>query len=214
MKIGATDTELPSGGVITTESQIRDQMNHIFEKVLRILFRLSLVKESEDAYMSPQKYTDLLYSNFVFDIAKLYDIIGIYGKSNPAVVKQIVVSVFDNDKRYIGDFKQGVDGILSMLRKSFSSCIKVSDMIAGNGVVQRTRTEQDNIIKKLMLDLIEIMINIEHTTNFFPDAMLETVRTTSLPIYLANVYALMINTVKTEWMKDSLIGKELNTIRK
>ena len=67
---------------------------------------------------------------------------------------------------------------------------------------------------KLMLDFIEIMYNVELTTRFFPDELLEKVRMTSLPLFMANVFCLMKNTVKTQWMKDSLIKKQLNKMRK
>ena len=101
-----------------------------------------------------------------------------------------------------------------MLKKSFSSCIRVTDMINGQDVFERTRSEQDQIIVKLLLDFIEIMYNVELTTRFFPESLLETVRSTSLHLFMANVYCLMSNSVKTEWMKDSNIKKEINRIRK
>ena len=122
--------------------------------------------------------------------------------------------MFDNDKRFLQDFKQGVDTLVNMLKKSFSACLRVSDMIKGEDVIDRTRTEQDEIIKKLMLDFIEIMYNVELTTRFFPDSLLETVRSTSLHLFMANVYCLMSSTVKTQWMKESKIKRELNKIRK
>ena len=91
-----------------------------------------------------------------------------------------------------------------MLKKTFSTSLKINDMIRGDGIaLQRTRSEQDDIIKRLMLDLIEIMANVELTTNYFPDNMLETVRNTSLPLFMANAYCLMIGPVKTMWLKDS-----------
>ena len=69
-------------------------------------------------------------------------------------------------------------------------------MIRGDGVVTRTRNEQDEIIKALMLDMIEIMSNVELTTLYFPEFMLEAVRNTSLAMFMANVYSLMIGPVK------------------
>ena len=35
----------------------------------------------------------------------------------------------ENDKRYVQDFKDGVDTIIGMLKKTFSSSLKVTDMI-------------------------------------------------------------------------------------
>jgi hypothetical protein len=65
-----------------------------------------------------------------------------------------------------------------------------------------------------MLDFVEIMANVELTTTFFPESMLETVRSTSLPLFMANVYCLMAGPVKTLWMRESHIKAELNTLRK
>ena len=123
-------------------------------------------------------------------------------------------SVFDNDKRYVQDFKDGVDTIINMLKKNFSTSLKVSDMMVDAGVIQRTRSEQDDIIRRLLLDFVEIMSNVEYTTTYFPESMLETIRSTSLPLFMANVYCLMAGPVKTLWLKDSHIASELNAIRK
>lgn len=80
--------------------------------------------------------------------------------------------------------------------------------------IQRTRSEQDDIIRRLMLDYVEIMTNADFTTTFFPESMLETVRSTSLTLFMANVYCLMAGPVKKIWMKDSQIKDELNILRK
>ena len=58
------------------------------------------------------------------------------------------------------------------------------------------------------------MSNVAFTTTFFPEAMLETVRSTSLPLFMANVYCLMAGPVKTLWRRDSQIRTELNALRK
>lgn len=96
-----------------------------------------------------------------------------------------------------------MDTIINMLKKNFNSSLKVSDMMVGTGVIQRTRSEQDDIIRRLLLDFVEIMSNVEYTTIYFPESMLETIRSTSLPLFMANVYCLMAGPVKTLWLKDS-----------
>ena len=103
-----------------------------------------------------------------------------------------------------------MDTIIALLKRNFSTSIKVSDMIKGQFILIKTREEQDEIIKRLMLDLIEIMANVEYTTTFFPDNMLETVRNTALPAFMANVYCLMVGPVKQEWLKESTIKKQLD----
>ena len=101
-----------------------------------------------------------------------------------------------------------------MLKKNFRKSLEVSEMVADAGIKQRTRAEQDDIIRSLLLDFVEIMSNVEYTTIFFPDSMLETIRSTSLPLFMANVYCIMTGPAKKLWLKDSHIANELNTLRK
>lgn len=65
----------------------------------------------------------------------------------------------------------------------------------------------------MLLDLSELLTNIELTTTYFPESMLETVRNTTLPLFMGNVYSLMIGPVKSLWLPKSLIRNELETIR-
>ena len=76
-------------------------MNTLLELTLRILYRLSYSKETEEEYFPLDFYTELVYKHFIFDLPKLFDISAIFGESNPQVVKTLVSNVFENDKRYI-----------------------------------------------------------------------------------------------------------------
>ena len=55
---------------------------------------------------------------------------------------------------------------------------------------------------------------MESITRYFPESMLETIRSTSLPLFMGNVYSLMIGPVKRLWLGPSLIKHELEVIRK
>ena len=121
--------------MLTTKKQVRIAMNGLLKAVLKFFFRLSKPVESDKDYFPLNVYQELVYNNWLFDIAKLYDIIAIYGHSNPIIVKSIVEGVFDNDKRYVQDFKDGVDSIINMLKRNFSSSLKVSDMMNSMGVI-------------------------------------------------------------------------------
>ena len=194
---------------------IKLQLNQVLGVVLKIFYRLCRASETEEDHFPVEYYRDMVYENNLFDMAKLYDIVAIYGQSNPETVKTIVNNVFENDRRYVQQFGESVGMMITMLKKVFSTSVKVSELISGQSFfVERTRSEQDDIIKRLLIGLIEIMSNVELTTTYFPDSMLETVRNTSLPLFMANVYCLMIGPVKTQWLKDSTIQPELEAIRK
>jgi hypothetical protein len=105
--------------------------------------------------------------------------------------------------RFIADYKESVDAIMTLMKKSFNAALKVSEMVKGDAVLNRSQSEQDDIIRRLLLDLSEIMTNLDLTTTYFPEEMLETVRNTQLPLLLGNVYSLMIGPVKHLWLAKS-----------
>lgn len=54
-------------------------MNRLLAAVLKVFFRLSKSMESERDFFNMNLYQELVYNNYLFDIAKLYDLIAIYG---------------------------------------------------------------------------------------------------------------------------------------
>jgi hypothetical protein len=42
-----------------------------------------------------------VYDNYLFDMAKMYDIAAIFGPTNPEGVRTMIRNVFENDMRYI-----------------------------------------------------------------------------------------------------------------
>lgn len=58
-------------------------------------------------------------------MAKLLDIAAIYGQSNKDTVMKLIENVFENDKRYIQDFKESLDLMLNILKKLFKDSNKV-----------------------------------------------------------------------------------------
>ena len=89
------------GGALTTKKLTKQAMNRLLSTVLKFFYRMSRPVESDTEYFPLPVYQELVYNNWLFDIAKLYDIIAVYGQSNPTLVKSIVESVFENDKRYL-----------------------------------------------------------------------------------------------------------------
>ena len=69
---------------------IKETLNKVLQHVLKIFYRLSQAKESETDCFSIEKYQELVYNLLIFDVAKLYDIVAIYGRSNPQVVRQLI----------------------------------------------------------------------------------------------------------------------------
>ena len=147
-------------------------------------------------------------------MAKLYDLAAVYGPSNQQQVRQLLSNVFENDMRFLAEYKESVDMMITLLKKCFNAALKVTEMTNGDTVLQCSQNEQDDIIKRLLLDMSEILTNIDLTTSYFPESLLETVRNTTLPLFMGNVYCLMIGPVKKLWLEKSHIQPELEIIRK
>jgi len=92
--------------------------------------------------------------------------------------------------RFLTEYKESVDMMITLLKKCFNSALKITEMVNGDTVLQH---------------MGEILTNIELTTTYFPDSMLETVRNTTLPLFMGNVYSLMIGPVKRLWLLRSHI---------
>lgn len=65
--------------MLTTPKLIKMNMNRLLAAVLKVFFRLSKSMESERDFFNMNLYQELVYNNYLFDIAKLYDLIAIYG---------------------------------------------------------------------------------------------------------------------------------------
>lgn len=43
--------------------------------------------------------------------------------------------------RFIADYKESVDAIMTLLKKSFNAAFKVTEMVKGDAVLNRTQSE-------------------------------------------------------------------------
>lgn len=57
-----------------------------------------------------------------------------YGPQNVEVVKKLISNVFENDMRFLQDFKDSVDLIITLLKKCFNAALKVTEMTNGDSV--------------------------------------------------------------------------------
>jgi len=91
--------------------------------------------ESGTEYFTNDFYRDLLYSNQVFDIAKLIDIAAIYGKSNNKQVRFLISNVFEAQPQFLTDFKDAFDMMLNILKKIFKDALRTDQMIKGDAIL-------------------------------------------------------------------------------
>jgi dsRNA-specific ribonuclease len=122
---------------------LKDVVNDVLKEVLKTFYRISQSQESDEEQFPIEVYRDIVHDNYLIDVAKLFDIAAIFGQSNSEVVRQLIANVFENDKRFIQEYKESIDTILGMFKKAFTTSQKISDMIRGEQIIERTRSEQD-----------------------------------------------------------------------
>ncbi|CDW72771.1 UNKNOWN [Stylonychia lemnae] len=194
------DQNEPKQG-LNINQQIKESMSKMLYLVLRIFYRLSVYQESEEVQFTLPFYSRLVYDNWVFDMAKVIDIAAVYGKSNQDIVHKIINNIFENDKRYVEDFKEAVDSLFKLIKKTFKEYSTIQAMIKGEHVKEMTHKELEAHILNYLTDYTEILSNINLITSTFPGSVLDTLRGTNSIIYLANSYCLTLQ------MKRDLVNK-------
>ena len=132
---------------------------------------------------------------------KLVDLAAIYGKSNSQIVASIISNVFENDKRYVVDFKEGIEMLINLIKKTFKEYHRIQTIIKGEYVKDMSNQELQEHIFKYLSDFVEILSNITLICTTFPEEVLETMRVANPIIYMANAYCL------AKQMKSDLINK-------
>lgn len=167
-------------------------MNRMLDLVLRVFFRLSLTIEGDDEYLSLGFYSKIVYDNWIFDMAKLVDLAAVYGKSNGPIIQKIILNVFDNEKKFVQDFKETIDLLMGLLKTKFKEYSKVKSMITGDYITHAASTEKELMIVKYLTDYIEVLNNFSLIVTSFPDTIIEMIRGTNALLFLANSYCLTL----------------------
>lgn len=115
--------------------------------------------ESQEEYFTIEFYSVLVYSNGLFDVAKLLDIAAIYGSSNPKAVNGLIQNVFEFIPQIQNDFKEAFDMMINIFKRIFKDALRCDQMIKGDSILQKSRGEQDEIILRLLQNMIEMLTN-------------------------------------------------------
>lgn len=71
----------------------------------------------------------------------------------------MVQTIFESQPKYQADFKEAFDMMLNIFKRIFKDSLRIDQMVAGDSILQKSRSEQDEIILRLIKNLIEILTN-------------------------------------------------------
>lgn len=162
------ESRLVSSGVDVQKS-LRQTVNRALKIVFRLFQRLSNNMESESEYFTPDFYRKLLNDHSIFDPAKLLDIAAIYGQSNHRQVRQLIEGIFEIEPRLLAEIKDSFDMMLNIMKKIFKDALRTDQMIQGDAILQKTRSEQDEVIMVLIENIVEMLGNFSLLVHHFND---------------------------------------------
>lgn len=183
------------------QKQLKRAINACLRIVFKLFFRMSNNMENDRDYFSLDFYRNIVGEKAVFDPAKLLDIAAIYGQSNHKQVKNLIQNVFELEPKLLLDFKDSFDMMQNILKKVFKDALRTDQMIKGDAILQKTRSEQDEIILRLVHNLLEMLGNFQLITVHFGAQTIELIANTNFMVYIVNSYCLLRKAEKF-WMAD------------
>ena len=73
----------------------------------------------------------------------------------------MIENLFEQEPRYAVDFKDCFSMMINMFKRIFKDALRTDQMIKGDTILQKSRTEQDEIILLLLRDAVEILSNFQ-----------------------------------------------------
>lgn len=176
----------------SVHAEIKQVMNKLLRLVLKVFYRMSVVRESDENFMSLSFYQKIVYDSWLIDMAKLLDLASVFGKSNPSIVQAIIDNLFEADKRFVQDFKESVDLMVTQVKKTFKEYATIQAMIKGEHIKEMSKIELQQTILDFLTDYTELLSTFNLLTSTFPSQVLDSLRGTNSLIYLANAYCLTL----------------------
>jgi len=94
--------------------------------------------------------------------------------------------------------------MLNIFKRLFKDALRIDQMVCGDSILQKSTSEQEDIILRLIKNLIEILINFQLITEHFGPTILGEISNTNFMVYLTNGYCLM-RKIKKYWLPECTI---------
>ena len=90
---------------IYPDEDVQSKCAEILRLSFFVFLRMSTRKESTANFMSAKFFSDLIYNDFLFDIARVLDICAIYYEGNQRLLKKMIEHLFTVQPKYLNDLK-------------------------------------------------------------------------------------------------------------
>ncbi|XP_029843375.3 activating signal cointegrator 1 complex subunit 2 isoform X1 [Ixodes scapularis] len=101
--------------------EMEDVEDRVYKLVFRTFLRLSTYKESKVNHIDKEKFANLLYDNFIFDIPKIFDLCVLFQRGNHDLVCRMVENIMGCQQKYTSDLKDIEDTMLMAFERAVHS---------------------------------------------------------------------------------------------
>lgn len=111
----------------------------------------------------------------------------------------MIENLFEQEPRFAVDFEDCFVMMINMFKRVFKDALRTDQMIRGDTILQKSRSEQDDIILLLLQDCLEILSNFQLIVQHFGQGVLDQVAQTNFMVLLTNAYC-MAKKIKKFWI--------------
>ncbi|XP_077985044.1 activating signal cointegrator 1 complex subunit 2-like isoform X2 [Glandiceps talaboti] len=98
-----------------------EKSKSVHRLVFMTFLRMATHKESQDHFISPSAFGDIIYENFIFDIPKLMDLCVLFG-GNSALLTKMLTNIFTQQPKYEDDLNDIMPTLLQVFDDVKGKC--------------------------------------------------------------------------------------------
>ncbi|XP_022098496.1 activating signal cointegrator 1 complex subunit 2-like [Acanthaster planci] len=143
----------------------------VHKLVFLTFLRMATCKETKESFITPSVFGDIIYENFLFDIAKLMELCVLYGGGNSDLLAKMVGNIFKNQPKYKDDLIAVIPTIVQCFDNILEKCgLKaVSDTLPEAPQARILHTMPDNELGDIIHYLTDSALSILSFLEIYPE---------------------------------------------
>ncbi|XP_010290138.1 PREDICTED: activating signal cointegrator 1 complex subunit 2 isoform X1 [Phaethon lepturus] len=102
--------------------EVNDMQKCLHRSVFLTFLRMSTHKESNDHFITPSVFGEIIYNNFLFDIPKILDLCVLFGKGNGLLLQKMIENIFTQQPSYFSDLDETLPTVLQVFNNVLHKC--------------------------------------------------------------------------------------------
>ncbi|KAF7687153.1 activating signal cointegrator 1 complex subunit 2 [Silurus meridionalis] len=101
---------------------VSEAQRRLHRSVFMVFLRMATHKESQENFITPSVFGEIIYDNFLFDIPKILDLCVLFGRGNSQLLHKMIENIFIQQPSYYGDLNETVPSIIQVFNTILDRC--------------------------------------------------------------------------------------------